>query len=73
MRPLRALIAISAAFSLMALVRVGGQQPNPTILEIQQAATAIEQADGYTCEFTLAAVLHTIVIDVDPDTIPDAG
>ena len=47
MRPLRALVGITAAFSLMTLASVGGQQPNPTILEIQQAATAIEQADGY--------------------------
>ena len=47
MRPLRTLVPLTAAFSLMTFALVAGQQQNPSVAEIQQAATAIEQADGY--------------------------
>ena len=47
MRPHQGLMPLTAVILLIALATVAGQQSNPTILEIQQAATAIEQADGY--------------------------
>ena len=47
MRPLQK-FGLSTACSLLALATAAGWQANPTMLEIQQAATAIEQADGYS-------------------------
>ena len=47
MRPLQALVPLTAALSLMTFATLTGQQQNPSVAEIQQAAAAIEQADGY--------------------------
>lgn len=51
MRRLQALVPVTAALWMLLLALIAGQQPAPTILEIQQAATAIEQADGYNDMF----------------------
>src|SRR5690348_17090861 len=61
MKPLHTLVAVAASSMILTSAEIQGQARPPSDVEIQQAATAIEQADGYA-DVVAAIQRHASVI-----------